>query len=163
MKILGIDQSFTNCAWIVFEGDAVLDYNVIKSNKDDDKFARALYVATELVKVYNIHKPDHTSLEGLAFGSRGNVTRDLSGLLFTIVNLIVYVDINCAYNIVTPTSVKKFATGNGKAKKNDMIDALPQKLKDKFVDKGFKKTTGLADLADAYFIGRYSESLLEKK
>jgi Holliday junction resolvasome RuvABC endonuclease subunit len=101
-----------------------------------------------------MHKPDFIALEGLAFGMTGNATRDLAGLQFSIITVARYIDL-INIEIVTPLSVKKFATDNGKAKKEDMIAALPILVGDMFRERGFKKTTGLADLADAYFIAKF--------
>jgi hypothetical protein len=49
--------------------------------------------------------------------------------------------------------VKKRA-GDGKFKKKDMIAALPDDIKKMFTDKNYKLTTGLSDLADAYWISQ---------
>jgi len=56
--------------------------------------------------------------------------------------------------IVPPTSVKKFGASYGFAKKEAMIDALPKDVREYFLSLGVKKTTGLSDLADAYFIAK---------
>jgi len=56
---------------------------------------------------------------------------------------------------VPPKSAKKFATGNGNASKQDMIVNLPPNVMQRFMEENYKKTTGLADLADSYFIGKY--------
>jgi hypothetical protein len=36
-----------------------------------------------------------------------------------------------------------------------MINALPEAVKDSFVSSGYKKTTGLTDLTDAYWLSIY--------
>jgi Holliday junction resolvasome RuvABC endonuclease subunit len=57
--------------------------------------------------------------------------------------------------VVVPGTVKKFATGSGKATKEEMIDSLPKHVREYFDALGVKKTTGLADLTDAYFIAKH--------
>ena len=53
-----------------------------------------------------------------------------------------------------PNTVKKVATGKGKADKQELYEALPLKPQALFSEKmGLKKTTGLYDLTDAYWIG----------
>ena len=154
-KVLGIDQSFTGCAYVLLIDGGVAEFGVIKSDKTTDMFARSLATAIKLCELYEQFTPDLVKFEGLAFGMTGNVTRDLAGLLFTIINVMTIKCSNFNYTLTPPTSVKKFATGSGKAKKIDMINALPEHVKKQFMDKNFKKTTGLADLSDAYWIGMH--------
>ena len=85
----------------------------------------------------------------------GNNTRDLGGLFYIVmVRLTVNNDFNV--QIVNPKTLKKWATGKGNAKKEEMIDAVPQEIKNIFGDKlGCKKTTGLDDMCDAYHLAGY--------
>jgi Holliday junction resolvasome RuvABC endonuclease subunit len=152
---MGIDQSYNFAAVVVLQNGNVIDFEVIKSNKDDTIYNRALDVATRICDVYNKHKPEVVQMEGLAFGTTGNVTRDLAGLLFTIINVMKTLHPEVNVVLVPPTAVKKFATGSGKSKKPEMIAALPEPIKKLFESKNFKKTTGLGDLSDAYWIGMY--------
>ena len=154
---MGVDQSYNFCAWVIIQDNNVIDFGVIKSNKDGDMFSRARFVADSLCDVYAKYTPSVLQIEGLAFGTTGNVTRDLAGLLFTIVNVMKTRHPEAEYVIIPPTAVKKFATGSGKSKKPEVIAALPQSVRERFEQKNFKKTTGLGDLSDAYWIGTYHE------
>lgn len=152
---LGIDQSYTNCAVCVVDDEGnVVNFERFKSNTALDIFARALEVASFIAEYVTKQTPSVVKIEGLAFGISGNATRDLAGLLFTIVNVMKLKHPAMAIGIAAPTQVKKRATGSGKAKKEDMIAALPEEVRKTFTDAGFKKTTGLSDLADAYWIAR---------
>ncbi len=155
MKIISIDQSYTCCAYTIFNDGNMETFGTIRSNKDHTKFQRALYVATSLLTVYNDCHPDVLCIEGLSFGATGNVTRDLAGLLFTIINIINNEHDNLRYYLFAPTTVKKTATGSGRASKQEMIDVLPDDIKDQFIHSGYRKTTGLADLSDAFWIGTH--------
>jgi Holliday junction resolvasome RuvABC endonuclease subunit len=150
---MGIDQSYNFAAVVVLQNSNVIDFEVIKSNKDDTIYNRALDVATRICDVYSKHKPEVVQMEGLAFGTTGNVTRDLAGLLFTIINVMKILHPTVNVVLIPPTAVKKFATGSGKSKKPEMIAALPPHVRELFEAKGYKKTTGLGDLSDAYWIG----------
>lgn len=154
MRILAIDQSYTHCAYVVTEGTNIIDFDVVTSNPELDIYKRALNISLRLGRTVIEHTPDEIRLEGLAFGMRGNATRDLSGLLFTIINVISHLHVFKNFKIVAPTQVKKTGTGSGKAKKKEMIAALPADVKKLFKDKNYKQTTGLADLADAYWISQ---------
>lgn len=152
--ILSIDQSYTHCAYVVTEGDTVIEFDVLKSDADTDVYQRSLDIALRLGQVFLKHRPIEIRLEGLAFGMRGNATRDLSGLLFTIINVISHLHVFNNFRIIAPTQVKKRATGSGKAKKKEMIAALPIDISKLFKDKNYKQTTGLTDLADAFWISQ---------
>ncbi len=153
MTILSIDQSYTHCAYVVTEGTNLIEFGVFKSNKELDIYKRALDLSLRLGQVFMKHGPKEIRLEGLAFGMRGDATRDLAGLLFTIINVISHLQVFNNFKIISPKTVKKTAV-NGKATKKEMIAALPTDIKQKFTDANYKLTTGLSDLADAYWISQ---------
>ena len=157
MIVLGIDQSYNSSGIIVLEGDTIIHSECFKSNKNFDRFGQAHEIATHIADLLDIHKPDIVAIEGLAFGMSGNVTRDLGGLQFVIVAHLQEVK-KQPVKIVAPLTVKKFATGSGKAKKEQMIESLPEYVLNNFLLLGVKKTTGLADLADAYWIAKVAEN-----
>ena len=161
--IMGIDQSYNFCAWVILRDGCMIDFGIVKSDTDDTMYERALNVAIDLYNVYEKYVPNRIQIEGLAFGTSGNVTRDLAGLLFTIINVMKIKIPGVDIVVVPPTAVKKFATGSGKSKKPEIIAALPKEIIESFQQKGFKKTTGLADLADAFWIGRYSGTVAEHR
>lgn len=158
MIILGIDQSYNSSGIIVLEDDNIIYSECFKSNKNFDRFGQAYEIATHIGDLVEIHKPDIVAIEGLAFGMRGNVTRDLGGLQFVIVAHLQEVK-KQSVKIVAPLTVKKMATGSGKAKKSEMIDALPQYALDNFLTLGVKKTTGLSDLSDAFWIAKVAQKI----
>ena len=121
-------------------------------------FDRARYVACEIAAICSNHNINHVDIEGLAFGATGNVARDLAGLLFSIINITkVHIPTAC-FTLHPPTLVKKMAVGTSKGvDKKQMIDALPEDIRTLFEHAGYKKTTGLSDLADAYWIGCCSQ------
>lgn len=156
MLILGIDQSYTSTGCVVLEDNKFLYAQKITSDEHLDKPDRAwqiahdiLFLATRCGRNLNC-----IALEGLAFGMRGNATRDLAGLQFIIIGVLRHEGKYDNIQIVSPLSVKKFATGNGKADKNAMIEKLPKDIGEEFNKLGVKKSTGLKDLADAYWIAR---------
>jgi Holliday junction resolvasome RuvABC endonuclease subunit len=156
-RVLGIDQSYNSTGIVIVNNGDIEYFNVIKTDKSiDNIYDRALTIALEVSKIVEERAISNINIEGLGFGSVGNATRDLAGLQFTIINICKLKNPNLIFLIVSPNTVKKFATGSGKATKSDMIDALPDNVKQSFTDRNYKKSTGLADLTDAYFIGLYS-------
>ena len=156
MKILGIDQSYTSSGIVLLKDGTLLSGHKFVANKEMNRFGQAYEVAVHLAGIVDEFKPDAIAIEGLAFGMRGNVTRDLGGLQFVIIAHLQEVK-GREVEIYAPTSVKKFATGSGRAKKEEMIDSLPKSVYSYFTGLGVKKTTGLGDLADAYWIAKMAE------
>jgi hypothetical protein len=170
--ISGIDFSYTSTG--IFTGNietGMVSYKIISTAKDEnnplDQFTRAIDVARNCITQINSFKEHHGFLvdmenvyvyiEGLAFGnSIGNSSRDLAGLQYTIVaSLLQYGILPENIKIIAPTSLKKFATGNGKADKKMMFDAIPDKqLQQKIADK-YKITKGRYDITDAHWLFLY--------
>jgi len=153
MKILGIDQSYTNSGIILLNDNEVKHAELFKSNKEMDKPGRAWEIATHVGNLVEQLKPDIVAMEGLAFGMRGDATRDLAGLQFVIACILRHEHFY-EVMIVSPRTVKVTATGSGKAEKMEMFESLPKYAQSLFEDMGVKKTTGLLDLTDAYWIAK---------
>ena len=153
MKILSLDQSLTHTAWVVWEDGVIDDFGVLSSTKEYDTHVRILELLNAinyLLETYNI---ELLVLEGLSFGSISISVRPLAGLYYGI--LIECFKKSILWEEVTPSAVKKFATGSGRAKKKDMWEAVPASIKVKF-EKQYKTiASGKYDLADAYFIGAF--------
>lgn len=162
MKILAVDQSFTSCGLIVFDDSKMIELYRFVSNKQLDNFDRAWEVASAVRSTALKHSVLYVALEGLAFGGVGDATRNLAGLQYTIVTTLRNIDYIDTL-IIPPTNVKKMATGKGNAKKEDLHAALPQEVKDIFAANNWKKTTGLFDMTDAYWIGQATMAILEAK
>lgn len=154
MKVLGIDQSFTSCGIVVLEDGQIIHVERYVSNKEADTYSRAWDVAQRILEVVQIFKPERVAIEGLSFGARGDATRNLGGLIYVIICTLRFIGSTQCIDILPPQTIKKFATGSGRADKNQMVAALPKDVRDKFDSLGVKKTTGLTDLTDAYFIAK---------
>ena len=157
MRILGIDQSYTSCGLVLLnEEGTILNSDLFKADKSKDRIAQAHQISTMIGSFCLLHEPTHIYIEGLAFGMMGNVTRDLAGLQFVIINHLRY---RHGYDekveIIPPTTLKKFATGKGNSKKEILYEMLPENVKTYIDDLGVKKTTGRYDMTDAYYLAKY--------
>lgn len=147
---MGIDQSYTNTAFVFLDDDKELvSYGVISTSKDFDKIERARDIANQLADQALSHKPKKIAIEGLAFGAKGDATRDLGGLLFIIIDRLLYTH-GFEVVVVAPNTVKKHATDNGRAAKEEMFERLPESVQSSF--KPIPKTKGRLDLTDAYWL-----------
>lgn len=120
------------------------------------------YVSNEMAKTSNIYaivfaireimkmtKPDLICMEGISYGSVGSASlADLAGLNYGI--RMGAIDKKVDINIVSPTDLKKRATGNGGAEKEEMVWAWRQ------CDPKIKDVTDIKvdDLADAFFLSQ---------
>ena len=156
-------------------------YNIVASNKLTKKMTQfqhpfltiipyerlegTEYESKELAKTRNIqaicqqirdlirkHRPGVLVLEGISYGSVGSASLvDLAGLNFCIRNLAL--EMGLEVRIASPMTVKKQATGNGGATKDEMIWAW------KNCDPNINDLSGIKmdDIADAYFLARVYE------
>lgn len=162
-RVLGIDQSMAGTAWVVLDDEKnVIAHGMIRTGGNtepkydymftsENKIDRFEYISNKLWEIRLKYVVSYISIEGLSFGSAGNATRDLAVLMGWIQSEI-WED---GYWLETPaTTLKKYATGNGRAEKGDMLEALPepfqQGLRDTYKKSG--KSSGLQDIPDAYWL-----------
>ena len=162
---LGIDQSLTKTAIVLVDDDLkVISYAIASSDKNDNKFVRSKEIAEQIVNVCHReaggYYPDAIGIEGLPFGNMmGNVTRDLAGLQAIIISELIDegFTVDMDLHILSPTTIKKRATGSGKAKKEEVIESVPEPFAS--IVKSTPKTKGRDDLADAYWIAVMTKEL----
>jgi len=159
-NLLSIDQSLTCTGTCVFDDAGHLTYfECIKTTNDESVVGRISYISERVIQLYQTNQCTDIVFEQLSYGSMGDATRNLAGLLFTIeTKLYERLGIDDIIKLA-PTAVKKFATGFGgsskkKVTKADMWESLPDIVVEEFLDMGYKKTKGGYDLTDAYFIGK---------
>lgn len=136
----------------------IVEYSKRESNKGEyhtkeyNKSQNIYDICIIIRDIIQNYEPDLIQMEGISYGSRGSsALADLAGLNFTIRMTLIREDI--PFNILAPTTVKKFAVGNGAAEKDVMIASW------KKLDKHIKDITDIKvdDLADSYFIAHYKE------
>jgi Holliday junction resolvasome RuvABC endonuclease subunit len=136
----------------------IIEYNKRESNKGEyhikeyNKSLNIYDICCIINDLITLYKPDIVQMEGVSYGSRGSAALvDLAGLNFAI--RMTLARKNIQYNILAPTSIKKFAVGNGSAEKDVMIASW------KKLDKNISNinTIKVDDLADSYFICHYKE------
>jgi len=156
--VMGIDQSLTSTGIAIKLFNRVY-FEVVstKADKEDNlqKIKRSREIADRIVDLCTMHDVTRVQIEGLGFNAKGNATRDLSGLQFIIISSLLDAGFDTdSIELIAPTSLKKFATGNGKASKDDMFNALPD------YERGeigcYAKSKGRFDLTDAYFLSTFN-------
>ena len=177
MIVMGIDPSITCTGICISDGHKHI-YNIITSkntkklrnfahnrvhitiyNKLETKgLSNEMRETSKTDNIYNIicainalidaHHPDLVVMEGVAFNATGTVA-DLAGLNY-IIRYILKTR-NIPFIIATPTTIKKFAVGNGGADKDLMVYAWEQLEPDLKDIKEIK----VDDIADAFFMAQY--------
>lgn len=95
--------------------------------------------------------------EGISYGSscRTKSVFDLAGLNYLIRNEFINKDNKFCYTISAPKHIKKFATGNGNASKDEMINGF------KITHPELEVIPKIDDLADAYYMANYAKSIYD--
>ena len=122
------------------------------SEKECKKFDNIYIICKNIQTILQKYQDCCVLMEGVSYGSVGSAALvDLSFLNSAL--RMVFKSMNIPMTIVSPTSVKKFACGNGQAEKDIMIDAW------KRMDNNISgiKDIKIDDLADSYFLAHYSE------
>lgn len=78
---------------------------------------RASIIAGEMLERLNAHKPDIVMVEGYGFGNTNTLA-----ILVEIGTVLRYFVRQCGYPlwVIAPTAIKKYVTGSGSAKKDEM-------------------------------------------
>jgi Holliday junction resolvasome RuvABC endonuclease subunit len=156
---VGIDQSFAKTGIVMLsEGELVRHLilpRVVARNRHEEAVLLAKSMSFEM-REWDIGR---VAIEGIPFMSRSNVTRDLAGLQYLFYRELYRLIGDERILIVPPTELKKFATGSGKASKEEMIASVtcPDMRR---VMASIGKTKGRDDLADAWHLARYAEEKL---
>lgn len=154
--IVSIDQSLSSSGVIIWEEGKHKHWKLIKTKPKAEAIIRIREIIDAIRDLVKLHKVTHITVESLPYGANSPSVRPLAALYYFISNLCI--ELNITFADANVTAVKKLATGSGNASKEDMIAAFTQAEPDLYeliIKSGVKKTTGLADLADAYFIGSF--------
>ena len=145
---MGLDLSLTGTGVVVLKDDHVVLELLIKSKPTDkkrpvDEIERIVLIKEKIISIIKEFNPDMVVIEGMAFGVRNaTALTQLSGLNYMIREYLWKNKID--FRIVAPTSLKKFITGNGKAKKEEMMISVFDKFHVSFVDDNIVDSFSLA-------------------
>ena|SRR3990167_2865863 len=122
---LGLDLSLVGTGLVILENGKIVKQKLIKSKpipdgKPIDELKRIKKIVEEIESIITEELPNVAVIEGLAFMVR-NATAlvQLSALNYFTRSMLM--DYHVPFIIVAPTSLKKFVTGSGVAKKDVML------------------------------------------
>lgn len=146
-KLEKFSSKYVNILFYDKNTDKSLNYN----EKEVEKSKNILYICNFIKKIIKKHKPSKVIMEGLSYGSNGQLG-DLGGLNFSIRMILLEMGIN--FVIVPPTTWKKQQIGIAGAEKDIIIKAW------KNIDKNIANIDEikLDDLADSYFLAHFDDT-----
>ena len=146
-KLEKFSSKYVNILFYDKNTDKSLNYN----EKEVEKAKNILYICNFIKKIIKKHKPSKVIMEGLSYGSNGQLG-DLGGLNFSIRMILLEMGIN--FVIVPPTTWKKQQIGIAGAEKDIIIKAW------KNIDKNIANIDKikLDDLADSYFLAHFDDT-----
>ena len=118
---LGLDLSLTATGLAFCNGlAAMVDIVASKPSEGGGKpeDERLQGILTAIGDYVVLHGPSLVAIEGLSFGSKGGAAFTRAGLHYLVRNWLLVQGI--PYVIVPPTTLKKWASGKGNARKDDM-------------------------------------------
>lgn len=153
MAFVGIDQSYTGFGLVVINASTDVTHSHLgkfPAAKYDTPVDRLVAIENWLDKHLQGWDIDRVCMEGYANGSKFG--RELAGELGYAVKrfLRVYHPQRLVPTVVPPTSVKKFASGSGTAKKNEMLLAVFKRWGMEYKDD---------NLADAFVLAKIAQAL----
>lgn len=153
MAFVGIDQSYTGFGLVILHANTLEPHAHLgrfEAVKHGDGVARLVAIENWLLEQLSGWDVDAIVMEGYSRGAKFG--REQSGELAAHVRRALAVDHPQALSpvVAPPTSVKKFATGTGAAKKAEMLLAVYKRWGVEFKDD---------NLADAYTMARMAHAL----
>lgn len=154
MTFLGIDQSYSGFA-MTFLFDNEKHETVVKKF-DPKKYGTGIdrlnamdrWMRGEIVKWHEIEPIEHACMEGYANGAKFGREQagELGGRVKQVLHDTLPGDVGYP-TIVAPTALKKYITGKGAAKKNEILLAVYRKWGIEFDDDNAADSYGLAHVA----------------
>ena len=141
--VLGCDLSITSFGWFLQDDKKKHTYGRFKTTpKDGIDIKRLMIQRDRFVNLINDYKINHIGIEQPFLKSFN--TEKLYALHQFILEVCYTRHINIVY--ITPAQIKLYATGKGRAEKNDIVFKTKEVL-------GFTREKINNDEADAYWVG----------
>ncbi len=155
---IGVDLSFSGTGFVSLSDDcSIITQQLISSSAKDCMEKRLIYITDAIMNLLNINTTDKffIFMEGLSFGSKGQSMLELGGLHYLLKTKLYSISSeNISYETIPPTSLKKFITGSGQAKKELMLLKVYKKFGIEFSDN---------NICDAYCLARLSHFQINAK
>lgn len=116
---LGLDLSLTRTGIVVLRDASVIDYCDVKTTNKDVEEVRHQVIWNMIHHFWQKYKPEMVMVEAAIGGGR---TAHVTHRLNAVVCWELYKH-DIVFETIHPSTLKKNATGNGRASKDEMVDA----------------------------------------
>jgi crossover junction endodeoxyribonuclease RuvC len=142
---IGIDLSLTGTGVIILDKDCkVKEQNLIITKSSQLIEERIIHIYCMIETMVLNHPQCKIYIEGLSFGSSGASMLELAGLHYYIRTCLK--SIHKSFEIIPPTTLKKFVTGKGNSKKEQMLLQVYKKWNMEFDNN---------NICDAFCLAKY--------
>lgn len=150
MRVVGIDQSYTGFGFSVDGESKKRSFPASRYPNDVERLWQVRQWFREWLELQDNAGVDLVVMEGYANAAKFG--REMAGELGGVVKLVTLDVINIPPVVVPPTSLKKFVTGKGNAKKNEMLLGVFKRWGAEFTDD---------NQADAYSLEKFGHAYLD--
>ncbi|WP_199427088.1 crossover junction endodeoxyribonuclease RuvC [Thermaerobacillus caldiproteolyticus] len=147
MRFVGIDPS-TKTGLVILENNEIHTAIEITSQEKRDPH-RFMDIAKKVRKYITEH--DVICIEGFSYNSKGSAVSVQYGIGWILRSELIRAGLN--YHDVPPSSVKKFATGKGNVKKDEMVLPIYKRW-------GFEHSSD--NVRDAFVLAQMARALCEQ-
>jgi crossover junction endodeoxyribonuclease RuvC len=147
MRYVGIDPSTKTGLAIIDKQGNVINVEDISTKEKRDPY-RFANIADKVIE--QLEPNDVVAIEGFSYGSKGKGVSFQYGLGWIIRHVLI--ERGYEYTEVPPTSVKKFATGKGNTKKDEMVLPIYRKW-------GFEHTSD--NVRDAFVLAQMAKGIYD--
>ena len=154
---VGVDPSYNGFGIVVLDKDAkIVEQRLLISDSKKEVEERILELEDGFSFIPNIVCLHSVYIEGPSFSSNGLFALQMGALHYYFRFFLLKK--KCKYKIIPPTSLKKFITGRGTAKKELMLLKVYKKWGIEFSDNNLCDAYSLARFALEYFKSNTGES-----
>lgn len=143
---VGVDPSFNGFAIIVLDKDAnIIEQKLLSTDSNKEAEERIIELEKEFRFIPNIVCLHSICIEGPSFSSNGAFILQMGALHYYL--RIFLLKKGVEFKVIAPGTLKKFVSGDGRAKKDLMLLNVYKKWGVEFADDNLADAYGLARMA----------------
>jgi crossover junction endodeoxyribonuclease RuvC len=159
--IVGLDPSLTATGIAYLTSDGTCSLATLRSSTHPEVELRLARLRNSILAAVLLVRPSLVVIEGLSFGSNDPSAQERAWLHFTI-RLEMWAN-DIQFVVVPPSTLKKFTTGSGAAKKEQMMLEVFKRFDVSAADNNQADATALAFLGATYLGQREPDNQAQRE